>query len=154
MNWTSPVSARFVRIKRYQSAAPYSNCPRMLLTHLGDPGGRRQLRVVGDKMVQQGYVFAHRLQRSPFPLSLSSSIIQKAEGVGTLRLVDQEARTGRCRSGLTPNFAFLSECPIVLPFFPDPFRTRTSFPDFAIVSFDCGENGGRYLIIVARVAND
>ena len=125
----------------------------MLLTHLGDHGGHRQLRAVGDKMVQQGYVFARRLQRSPFPLSLDSSITQKAEGVGTLRSVDQDNRTDTYGLGLTPNFAFLPERPIILPFFPDPFRTRTSFPDLAMVCFDCGENGGGYLIIVVRVAN-
>lgn len=125
----------------------------MLLTHLGDPGERRPLWVVGDKRVQQGYVFARRLQRSLLPLSLNSSIIQKAEGVGTLRLVDQEERTDTHRSGLTPNFAFLPERPIVLPFFPDPFRARTSFSDFAIVGFDCGKNCGGYLVIVVGVAN-
>jgi hypothetical protein len=69
-------------------------------------------------------------------------------------LVDQEERTDTHRSGLTPNFTFLPEGPIVLPLFPDPFRACTSFPDFAIIGFDCGENCGGYLIIVVGVAND
>ena len=56
----------------------------MLLTHLGDSVGRRQLKVVAGKRVRRGYVFGHRLQRSPSPLSLNSSTIQKAEGAGTL----------------------------------------------------------------------
>ena len=58
------------------------------------------------------------------------------------------------RSHLTPNLTFLPECPIILPLFPDPFRARTSFPDFTIIGLDCGENCGRYLIIVVGVAND
>ena len=56
----------------------------MLLAHLGDSGGRRQLRVVGGKKVRPGCVSGRKLQKSLSPLSLNSSIIRKGEGVGTL----------------------------------------------------------------------
>ena len=69
-------------------------------------------------------------------------------------IADQGERTDMHRSNLTPNFTFLSECPVVLPLFPDPFRACTSFPDFAVVGFYCGENRSGHLIIVVGVAND
>ena len=58
------------------------------------------------------------------------------------------------RSRLTPDLAFLPEGPIVLPLFPDPFRACASFPNFAIVGFDRGEDSSGYLVIAVGIAND
>jgi len=70
-------------------------------------------------------------------------------------VIGESVEDGRAhRSSPTPNFTFLPERPIVLPLFPDPFRACTSFPNFAIVGFDCGENSGRHRIIVVGITND
>ena len=107
-----------------------------------------------DKRVRQGCVFAHRSQTSPFPLSLNSSIVQKGEGAGILLLVNQEERMDTHQSRLTPDLTLLPERPIILPFFPDPLRARTPFSDFAVVGFDCGEDGGGNFVIIVGVSND
>ena len=107
-----------------------------------------------DKRVRQGCVFAHRLQTSPFPLFLNSSIVQKGEGAGILLLVNQEERMDTHQSRLTPDFTLLPKRPIILPFFPDPLRACTPFSDFAVVGFDRGEDRGRYFVIIVGVTND
>ena len=117
--------------------SPHLNCPKMLLTHLGDYEGHRQRKVVADKRGQQGYVSERRLQRSPSPLSLNSSTALRGGEAGILQSAGQVKSECAYRGNLTPNFTPLAERPIILPLFPDPFRTRASFPDFAVVSFDC-----------------
>jgi hypothetical protein len=68
-------------------------------------------------------------------------------------VIDGSGEEDVCRLiDLTPNLTFLSKDPIVPPLCPDPF-CAPPFPDFVVIGFDCGENGGGYLIVVVGVAH-